>query len=765
MSPPIRRLVITLAVLILAGGIVATMFMRSQGAAPQQTPDVASGKADDEPATPPPKTPADQESTEAPRETEPAETAASDEPPAPETPPAAQPETPLTGLRALAPPPTTDTPAPLGSLDPEADRMLVTLTPRGAGIASIAYGDIWETALAGQQARDHRAALAQGRTPETPLPDEKWRYVLQTEQPYRWESPKHSGFWKSFDVPIMAARRIEVDGQPIELMADDTWAVTGDGQFGTRIVDDEDRSVLELTRTIVLEDETYDLRLEQRVRNVTDPPRDVTVRWVQYGPVELRVDRARYIDRRRFRMAYWPLPQLHPDIIHTDETDFIWEHNDLIKRSEKVEKELDPLLKAQLQAELQTLWPSPTALEEGWAMAWFASTNRYFAMAVYPLTSTPGAFEETVAEIRVSTPGGAEKEARVAFTTLYSPLRTVEPGAEAVFDLGVYAGPLERSPLTDREPHASLRMRGLILYQMSTFCAMCTFQWLAEGLLWFLALVHGVFGDWAIAIIILVIVVRTILHPITKKSQVNIQRFTKVMTELRPEIEKLQKKYPDDPRKLQAEQMKMMRERGVNPFHMLGCLPMFLQMPIWVALYAMLYFAFELRQEPAFWGVFQLFGNWQFLADLSAADHCLWVFDEPFKFWFWNVTGINVLPILMGLVFYFQQKYMSPPPSPTMTKEQIQQQKIMKVMMVVMFPLMLYSAPSGLTLYIFTSSAFGIIEGRYIRKHIKDLEMAPPKPKAKKKKPRGPQARAFADAIERAKRKKQPPQKKFKRRK
>ena len=101
-----------------------------------------------------------------------------------------------------------------------------------------------------------------------------------------------------------------------------------------------------------------------------------------------------------------------------------------------------------------------------------------------------------------------------------------------------------------------------------------------------------------------------------------------------------------------------------------------------------------------------------------------------------------------------------------MTKEQIQQQKIMKVMMVVLFPLMLYSAPSGLTLYIFTSSLFGIIESRHIRKHIKDVDLTPPKPKPQaKRKPKDPQARAFADAIDRAKAKRRQPAKHFKKRK
>ncbi|MHC4650241.1 MAG: hypothetical protein ACYTES_05230, partial [Planctomycetota bacterium] len=115
------------------------------------------------------------------------------------------------------------------------------------------------------------------------------------------------------------------------------------------------------------------------------------------------------------------------------------------------------------------------------------------------------------------------------------------------------------------------------------------------------------------------------------------------------------------------------------------------------------------------------------------------------------------------------QKYMSPPPSPSMTKEQLQQQKIMKVMMVVMFPVMLYSAPSGLTLYIFTSTLIGIIESRYVRAHIKAMDLEPPKKKQKKKKkPRDPQARMYADAIDRAKKKtrdKRTPPKKYKKRK
>jgi YidC/Oxa1 family membrane protein insertase len=228
------------------------------------------------------------------------------------------------------------------------------------------------------------------------------------------------------------------------------------------------------------------------------------------------------------------------------------------------------------------------------------------------------------------------------------------------------------------------------------------------------------------------------------------------MQKLKPEIDKLKSKYPDEPKKVQSEQMALMQKHGVNPLQMLGCLPMFLQMPIWVALYALLYFMFDIRQEPAFFGVFQVFGDWPFLADLSASDHFFGAFDEPTQFLMWNVTGINVLPILMGFIFFIQQKYMSPQSGAAMTREQQSQQKIMKIMMVVLFPVMLYSAPSGLTLYILTSSTVGILESRHIRKQVDQMDLEPkaaPAASGKLPKPKDKQGRAWADAMEARKKK------------
>jgi YidC/Oxa1 family membrane protein insertase len=226
-------------------------------------------------------------------------------------------------------------------------------------------------------------------------------------------------------------------------------------------------------------------------------------------------------------------------------------------------------------------------------------------------------------------------------------------------------------------------------------------------------------------------VVRALLHPIMKRSQIQMQRFGKSMAGLKPELDALQKRYRDEPTRLQQEQVRLYREKGISPAGCMGgMLPSFLQTPIWIALYAVLFFAFELRQSPAFFGFFQSFGGWAFLGDLSLPDN-FYPFERSYKFIFLTISGINLLPLLMSVVFYVQQQYLTPQ-MPNMSDEAKAQQKMMKWMMVILFPLFLYSAPSGLTLYIFTSTCFGIIEGKMVRRYIEKNGLDNPvKPEAK----------------------------------
>ena len=122
-------------------------------------------------------------------------------------------------------------------------------------------------------------------------------------------------------------------------------------------------------------------------------------------------------------------------------------------------------------------------------------------------------------------------------TGLWSPATSDAGGATYVLTMGVYAGPLQRSILDNKQPYIALNMREMVLYQMSSMCAICTFQWLADFLgVVLTTLDQYVVFDWGLAIVLLVLIVRGILHPITKKSQINMQRFGKVMQKLKPEI-------------------------------------------------------------------------------------------------------------------------------------------------------------------------------------------------------------------------------------
>ena len=123
---------------------------------------------------------------------------------------------------------------------------------------------------------------------------------------------------------------------------------------------------------------------------------------------------------------------------------------------------------------------------------------------------------------------------------------------------------------------------------------------------------------------------------------------------------------------------------------------------------------------------------------MSQPDHLIRF--EPFSLFFGIVIGgINILPIILAVVFYVNIR-LQPQPTVAMSDEQKQQQKIMQTMMVGLFPIFLYSAPSGLNLYIITSTVWGILESKLIRKQVKaqeEWEAANPELVKKKEKPTG----------------------------
>ena len=236
-------------------------------------------------------------------------------------------------------------------------------------------------------------------------------------------------------------------------------------------------------------------------------------------------------------------------------------------------------------------------------------------------------------------------------------------------------------------------------------CGFCTFSGLIEFLVTILRWFHSVFRDWGLAIIGLVCLVRLLLHPISKKSQVQMSR----MSKLGPEMEKLKAKFKDDPEGLKRAQFELTKSQGFAPI--LGCLPMFLQMPIWIALWSSLQTTFELRHTHFLYGF-----TW--IKDLSQPDRLIHFTAFTIPWFNARIDGFNILPFVMAGVSYFQQKMM---PQPVATTPEAQmQQKMMKYMSIVMFPMILYSQPSGLNVYMITSALLGIIESKRIRDHIKE---------------------------------------------
>ena len=272
----------------------------------------------------------------------------------------------------------------------------------------------------------------------------------------------------------------------------------------------------------------------------------------------------------------------------------------------------------------------------------------------------------------------------------------------------VFFGPKKRNLLNNAYYASNLLKYDTTLVMTGGFCSICTFTPIINGLYAMLAFFHMIFRDWGLAIICLVLVVRACLHPITKRSQVNMAK----MSKMGPEIERLKKKHGDNKDELNKAMMQFYKTQGATPI--LGCLPMFLQMPIWIALYSSLQSTFELRQSPFLWGL-----TW--IKDLAHPDRLFYFPDHPIQLFFIHLDAINVLPIFLGIVSWIQAKVMRSQQPPASTPEQAQQQKMMQ-WMTLMLPVILYNGPSGLNLYIMTSTTIGIIESKIVRKHIKERE-------------------------------------------
>jgi len=254
----------------------------------------------------------------------------------------------------------------------------------------------------------------------------------------------------------------------------------------------------------------------------------------------------------------------------------------------------------------------------------------------------------------------------------------IPAGGSKTFAANLYAGPQVTSILKTIAPKFELtKDYGRVHIFASPLFALL--NWL-----------HGIIGNWGWAIIVLTLIVKAILFPLNQKAYKSMAK----MRAVQPKMDALKKKYPnpEDRMAMQQELMKLYRDEKINPLG--GCLPMLIQMPIFIGLYWMIFLSVELRQAPWL--------GW--IHDLSRPD--------PFY----------ILPILMAVTMYLQTK-MSPPPSdPT----QAQMMKIMPLMFSVMF----FFFPAALVLYYVVNNLLTIAQQWLINRQTAAAAPANGAPKA-----------------------------------
>ncbi|AQT61222.1 membrane protein insertase YidC [Cellvibrio sp. PSBB023] len=240
----------------------------------------------------------------------------------------------------------------------------------------------------------------------------------------------------------------------------------------------------------------------------------------------------------------------------------------------------------------------------------------------------------------------------------------VAAGSQGVISAGFYAGPKDTKRLEEISPYLDLTVDYGWLW------------WVAKPLFLVLKFIHNLVGNWGLAIIGLTLCVKLLFFKLSATSYKSMAK----MRKLAPKMAEMKERYGDDRQKFSQEMMKMYKTEKVNPFG--GCLPLLIQMPVFLALYYVLMESVELRHSPFF--------GW--ILDLSVKD--------PYF----------VLPIIYGITMYFMQK-LNPQPTDPM------QARIMQ-MLPLIFTFMFLWFPAGLVLYWVTNNSLSILQQYIITKQI-----------------------------------------------
>jgi YidC/Oxa1 family membrane protein insertase len=289
---------------------------------------------------------------------------------------------------------------------------------------------------------------------------------------------------------------------------------------------------------------------------------------------------------------------------------------------------------------------------------WIAMIQHYFLSAWIPNAQQSHTFSTRVTRSGFNIAG---------FT---SPALVLDPGQSGQVGAGFYAGPKDQYRLEEISPYLDLSVDYGWLW------------WIAQPLFWLLIKIYSLVGNWGVAIILLTVLIKAAFFKLSAtsyKSMANMRR-------VQPKMQDIREQFADDKQKQSQAMMELYRKEKINP--MGGCLPILVQMPVFIALYWVLMESVELRHAP--------FMLW--IEDLSVMD--------PYF----------VLPLMMGASMWFMQKLNPPPPDPM-------QAKIMQ-WMPVMFTFFFLWFPAGLVLYWVVNNLLSMAQQYVITRQIEKADAA-----------------------------------------
>jgi YidC/Oxa1 family membrane protein insertase len=332
-----------------------------------------------------------------------------------------------------------------------------------------------------------------------------------------------------------------------------------------------------------------------------------------------------------------------------------------------------------------------SAVRDGKPLSFAGVDSLYFASAVIPATEGPAVPQ--LAEVRPLAVGDQPEAARKRLIDVTSRLvsreATVTPDAPLVHRYEIFAGP-KQPELLQAFGATGAGMDDLVYYGW--------FGWVARPMIAVLHALHAVVRNYGIAIILLTVMVRGAMFPISRKQALSSQK----MQLLQPEMKAINDKYKNEPEKRTRATQELWRKHDYNP--MGGCLLVFLQIPIFMGLYRSLATDVELRQAPLFSSAIRWCSN-------LAAPDMFWDWSKYLPQFLtapegWLGPFLNLFPLVTIGLFLWQQKLFMPP---AVDEQQKMQQQVMNYMMWFM-ALMFFKVPCGLCLYFIASSLWGIAE-------------------------------------------------------